>query len=199
MRARGGYAHVLMKQGKFDRSLAQIDQLLAADPNNSAYRILLASVLIRVGRHQEAIDNYERVVARPGHSALDLSSLGHALKTVGRTPEAVDAYRRAVALDPAFGDAYWSLANLKTFEFSDQEVTAMRTAVASDQCKAREVPALCFALGKAYEDRGRYDESFAYYERGNSHRCSELRYSADDNHAGAQELMQVCTRALFER
>ena len=197
--ARAGYAHVLMKQGKFDRSLLQIDQLLAADPENSSYRILLASVLVRIGRHEEAIENYQRIVAKPGHGPLDLSSLGHALKTIGRTPEAIVAYRRAVALDPMFGDAYWSLANLKTFKFSDEEVAAMSAAVCSDQCRPREVPALCFALGKACEDRGRYAEAFVHYQRGNAHRCAELRYSADDNHAGSQELIEVCTRELFER
>jgi tetratricopeptide (TPR) repeat protein len=134
-----------MKQGKFQQSLAQIDQLLAADPDNSAYRILLASVLIRVGRHEEAIENYQRVVAKAGHTALDLASLGHALKTIGRTPEAIGAYRRAAALDPLFGDAYWSLANLKTFAFTDREVEAMSAAATSDRCSAREYPALCFA------------------------------------------------------
>jgi tetratricopeptide (TPR) repeat protein len=197
--ARGGYAHVLMKQGKFQQSLVHIDRLLAIDPDNSAYRILLASVLIRVGRHDEAIENYQRVVARPGHTALDLASLGHALKTVGRAPEAIGAYRRAVTLDPLFGDAYWSLANLKTFEFTDQEVEAMSAAVASERCHPREYAALCFALGKAFEDRGQYADAFARYALGNARRRAELRYSADDNTAGMQELVQCCTRELFER
>jgi tetratricopeptide (TPR) repeat protein len=197
--ARGGYAHVLMKQGKFQQSLVQIDKLLAIDPDNSAYRILLASVLIRVGRHDEAIESYQRVVARPGHTALDLASLGHALKTVGRTPEAIGAYRRAVTLDPLFGDAYWSLANLKTFEFTDQEVEAMSAAVASERCHPREYAALCFALGKAFEDRGQYADAFARYAQGNARRRAELRYSADDNTVGMQELVQCCTRELFER
>jgi len=197
--ARGGYAHVLMKQGKFEQSLEQIDQLLAVDPDNSAYRILLASVLIRVGRHEEAIDNYERVLARPGHTALDLASLGHALKTIGRTPEAITAYRRAVALDPLFGEAYWSLANLKTFEFTDQDLEAMSAAAASGRCSPREYPALCFALGKAYEDRGQYEQAFQQYQSGNAQRRAEVRYSAEDNHAGTLELMQCCTRELFER
>jgi tetratricopeptide (TPR) repeat protein len=197
--ARGGYAHVLMKQGKFEQSLAQIDQLLAVDPDNSAYRILLASVLIRVGRHEEAIDNYQRVVARPGHTALDLASLGHALKTIGRTPQAITAYRRAVALDPLFGEAYWSLANLKTFEFTDQDVESMRAATASGRCSTREYPALCFALGKAYEDRGQYEQAFAQYQSGNTRRRADVRYSAEDNHTGMLELMQCCTPELFER
>ena len=197
--ARGGYAHVLMKQGKFEQSLQQIDQLLAADRENTAYRVLLASVLIRVGRHEEAIDNYERVVARPGHTALDLASLGHALKTIGRTPEAIAVYRRAVALDPLFGDAYWSLANLKTFEFTDAEVGAMNAAIESERCTPREYPALCFALGKAYEDRSDYQHAFAQYQRGNERRREEIRYSAEDNHTGTLELMQTCTRQLFER
>ena len=197
--ARAGYAHVLMKQGKFQQSLAQTDQLLAIDPDNGSYRILLASVLVRVGRHQEAIENYQKVVARPGHTALDLASLGHALKTIGRTSEAVEAYHRAIALDPLFGDAYWSLANLKTFEFTDPEVEAMRLAAASDRCSAREFPALCFALGKAYEDRSQYAQAFEHYQRGNARRRTELRYSADENHAAADELIRCCTAELFER
>jgi tetratricopeptide (TPR) repeat protein len=197
--ARAGYGHVLMKQGKFEQALVQIEQLLAVDPDKSAYRILLASVLIRIGRHEEAIENYQRVVARSGHTALDLASLGHALKTIGRAPEAIGAYRRAVALDPLFGDAYWSLANLKTFEFSDQEVAAMSVAAASERCPAREYPALQFALGKAFEDRGQYAQAFAHYESGNKSRRAELRYSAEDNHEGMQELMRTCTRQLFLR
>lgn len=197
--ARAGYAHVLMKQGKFDRSLVEIDRLLAVEPDNSAYRILLASVLIRVGKHEEAIQNYQRVVASAGHSALDLSSLGHALKTIGRTPEAIVAYRRAIERDPNFGDAYWSLANLKTFEFAVHEVAAIRAAIASGNCPPRELPALYFALGKALEDHAQYSEAFECYRSGNSLRGAELRYSADDNSAGTHELMQVCTQELFER
>ena len=197
--ARAGYAHVLMKQGRFDRSLEHIDKLLTADPDNSAYRVLWASVLIRIGRHEEAIEAYRNVVVKPGHSALDLSSLGHALKTIGRTAEAIDAYRQAIALDPLFGDAYWSLANLKTFQFTDDEVSAMRVAAASKRCKPHELPALYFALGKALEDRAKFREAFTEYERGNALRKAELRYSADDNHAGTRDLLQVCTRDLFER
>jgi tetratricopeptide (TPR) repeat protein len=99
--ARAAYAHVLMKQGKFQQSLVHIDHLLAVDSDRSAYRILFASVLIRVGRHEEAIDNYERVVEKPGHTALDLASLGHALKTIGP-----DLHRRpaALGLDPDGAD-----------------------------------------------------------------------------------------------
>ena len=197
--ARAGYAHVLMKQGRFQQSLQEIDKLLAVDADNTSYRILLASVLVRVGRQHEAIDNYQRVVARPGHTALDLASLGHALKTIGRTSEAIDAYHRAIALDPLFGDAYWSLANLKTFDFTDQEVSAMTAAAASGRCLPREYPALCFALGKAYEDRGRYTEAFAQYQRGNAQRRTEVRYSAEENHAATEDLIRACTAELFER
>jgi tetratricopeptide (TPR) repeat protein len=197
--ARAGYAHVLMKLGRFQHALEQIDQLLAIDPDNPSYRILLASVLVRVGRQQEAIDNYQRVVARPGHTALDLASLGHALKTIGRASEAVDAYHRALALDPLFGDAWWSLANLKTFYFTDQELAAMSAAAASGRCQPRQFPALCFALGKAYEDRGQYPESFAHYQRGNAQRRTEVRYSAEENHAATAELIGTCSAQLFER
>lgn len=197
--ARAGHAHVLMKQGRFTESMAEIDQLLAEEPDNAAYLILLASVLVRVGRHAEAIDTYRRVCAGPNHTALDLTSLGHVLKTVGRTEEAIGAYRRAIARNPFFGDAWWSLANLKTFQFGDADIESMRQVAESGRCGPHELPAVLFALGKGYEDRGQWAEAFRFYQRGNDLRRAEVRYSAEDNTQQTTQLIECCDAGLFAR
>ncbi len=98
----------------------------------------------------------------PNAAELRLS-IAHALKTLGRGGEAIDEYRAAAAGAPDFGDAYWSLANLKTYRFTDAEIAPMRTRGGGRAPRLVDRYHLCFALGKALEDRGEYAASWGYY------------------------------------
>ncbi len=103
-------------------------------------------------------------------------SIAHALKTLGRAPEAIASYRDSAAARPGFGDAYWSLANLKTYRFPEEEIERMRAQASSPDTPAVDQYHLCFALGKALEDRGEYEASWRYYARGNALKRTESRY-----------------------
>ncbi|GIR71211.1 MAG: hypothetical protein CM15mP74_24620 [Halieaceae bacterium] len=50
----------------------------------------------------------------------------------GRPGGGIAAYRRAIDLRPNFGETYYSLANLKTFRFTEQDVDAMSQRLAND-------------------------------------------------------------------
>ena len=56
---------------------------------------------------------------------------------------------------------------------------------------------LCFALGKALEDRGDYAESFGYYRRGNALKRAELRFKIEPLERNARLQTAVCTREFF--
>jgi tetratricopeptide (TPR) repeat protein len=114
--------------------------------------------------------------------------LGNSLKAVGRQQEAVEAYRAALARQPGFGDAYWSLANLKTYRFSDAEIRRMRAATSS--------PAMCFALGKALEDRAEYADAWRYYERGNQLQAMRTPY---DPHEIAEPITTYSAEFIASR
>jgi tetratricopeptide (TPR) repeat protein len=130
--------------------------------------------------------------------AADLHlSLAHALKTLGRRQESVDSYRAAAAARPNFGDAYWSLANLKTYRFTDQEVDRMRSEEANGATPLVDRYHLCFALGKAFEDLGNYAESYRYYERGNALKRSESRYRPEIIESNTRRQIEVCTAEFF--
>ena len=116
--------------------------------------------------------------AAPADAEAHLS-IGHALKTLGQAEAAVASYHRAAECRPDFGDAYWSLANLKTYRFTDAELTQMRAALAAPATPLADRYHLCFALGKALEDRGEFGESFRHYERGNELKRPECRYRAE--------------------
>jgi hypothetical protein len=120
------------------------------------------------------------------------------LKTVGRTSEAIASYRSAAASRPDFGDAYWSLANLKTYRFTDEEIADMREAEASPATQLIDRQHLCFALGKGLEDRDDIAGSWSYYERGNGLMRAESRHRPEVHETNTRGQITVCTRAFFE-
>ncbi len=151
--ARHDYAQTLVQRHKYVEARAQITRLLALEPGNPDYRSLAATIAVGLGEQDAAIALYNGMLAeRPDDPDVQLW-LAHALKTVGRTREAVEAYSAAAAARPDFGDAYWSLANLKSYRFSDEEITRMRAEEASPAIALADRYHLCFALGKALEDR----------------------------------------------
>jgi tetratricopeptide (TPR) repeat protein len=137
-------------------------------------------------------------VPAEGPEAADLHlSAAHALKTLGRQAEAVGEYRAAARARPAFGDAWWSLANLKTYRFTDAELATMRAAEAAPATGAIDRCHVCFALGKAYEDRGDYATSWHFYERGNALKRAESRYRPEPIELNTANQRRTCTREFF--
>jgi tetratricopeptide (TPR) repeat protein len=195
--ARHDHVQTLVRRQKFAEAEREIARLLSVEPGNLDYRILAATAAVGLGRHEEAIALYRGLLADvPGSWDAQLW-LGHALKTVGRLPEAVDAYRAAARARPDFGDAYWSLANLKTYRFADEEIAAMRAQEASPTTGLADRYHLCFALGKALEDRGDHAEAWACYERGNALKRTESDYAPEVVEANTRAQAQVCTRRFF--
>lgn len=195
--ARHNYATIFVKRNKLEAALAEVDTLLHFEPNNPNFLILKATILGRKGDHQPAIALYEQLLKHyPAHAGAHMN-YGHTLKTVGRLDEAVAAYRAAIDLDPASGESYWSLANLKTFRFSDEDVANMQTYVEKSGIVAEDQAHLAFALGKAFEDRQEYDKSFRHYELGNRVRSEHHRHSAKVNVFNTARQIKTFTTEFF--
>jgi tetratricopeptide (TPR) repeat protein len=124
-------------------------------------------------------------------------SYGHALRTTGKVPESIAAYRRALSMEPRLGEAWWSLANLKTFRFSDADVRAIREQVSRDDLSDEDRLHFEFALGKALEDAASYEESFTHYAAGNALRRSQHGYDAEENSRFVRRSKQLLTREFF--
>ena len=195
--ARYDYARVLLERHKHARAREELDRLLAVDPGNRSYRTTYATVCAGLGLNEQAVQLYRELIAETPRSGEMHLSIAHALKTLGRTAEAIAAYRTAADCRPDYGDAYWSLANLKTYRFDDAEIARMRREEAGEAIQLEDRYHLCFALGKALEDRGEYADSFLFYERGNALKKSETRYRPEFVERNARLQRQVCTRELF--
>jgi tetratricopeptide (TPR) repeat protein len=195
--ARHNYAVVLNREGKAAQALSHIERLLAKEPRNLGYRSLKAAILANAGDYGESIKVYETLlIDHPRQSKLWMS-YGHALRTHGRQPESIAAYRRSIALEPTLGETYWSLANLKTFRFESADVRAMRAALAANDLSDDDRLHFEFALGKALEDEGRYEESFGHYARGNATRRRLFPHSLEDNSKFVERSKTVFTADFF--
>ena len=195
--ARHQLAIVLQRQNKVTAALRQIEQLDRQDPHNSAYRNLRAVVLVKIGDYRQAIDNYEQVLAAHPDQPKIWLSYGHTLATAGRETDSIAAYRRSIQLSPQLGEAYWSLANLKTFRFGAAEVEAMRAQIGRGDLGVEDRYHLDFALGKALEDERRYAESFEHYLKGNALRRSLIDYQADETSAFVRRSKQLLSAEFF--
>ena len=190
--ARYDYAIVLHKRHEHMRALEEIARLLKVDAANRDYRTAEAAVYMGLG-DARALALYRRLLAEmPGDPGLHLS-VGHALKTLGRPREAIESYRAATAARSSYGEAYWSLADLKTYRFTDSELERMRIDEARPGISTTDRYHLCFALGKALEDRGDYGDSFAHYARGNDLKLSECRYRPEITETNARLQVSICT------
>jgi len=199
--ARFDYARALYRRQKYLQARQEIEKLLVLDPENREYLKQYAATCVGLGNYEPIIGLYRGLLERtpPGDpEAADLHLwTAHALKTLGRQQEAIDEYHAAIAVREDFGEAWFSLANLKTYRFAQDSVQRMRHAEAEQATRAIDRYHLCFALGKALEDERDYAGSWQYYERGNALKHAEIRYLPQINEVNTRISKQVCTREFF--
>lgn len=191
------YVRALLDSQKYLQACEVVGRFLEVETDNVDLLPLYAAACVGLGRHQAAIEVYRRLIAGSPCSAELHVALGHSLKSVGQQREAISCYQTSATIEPTFGDAYWSLANLKTYRFSEEEISNMRAEVASPTARQVDRYHLCFALGKAYEDRKQYADSWQFYERGNELKSAESRYRPEIVEINTRRQIEVCTAEFF--
>lgn len=195
--ARYNYAVLLHRHNDSEGAMVQIEQCLVADPESPSYRNLAAVILSRIGEYERSSAIYARLLAEYPANAKVWLSYGHVLKTEGRQGDCIDAYRKSIEEDRAFGEAYWSLANLKTFRFSKTDLATMGEQLADDTISDENRWHLHFSLGKACEDSGDFERSFEQYSLGNALYRKHHGYDADLNTDRARRLKRDFSQEFF--
>lgn len=198
--ARAEYAEVLIEMQKHAQATSEVSRLIREDPEHRLnYQGLQATAAVGLGEHEKAVTLYRGLLQGTRADADVHLSIAHALKTIGRREEAIESYRNAAAARPDFGDAYWSIANLKTYRFTAEELARLKALQADPAVGKVDRYHLCFALGKALEDQGDYAQSFHYYEMGNALKRAESRYRSAIIENNTRLQKEVCTSEFFAR
>lgn len=195
--ARHNYAVVLNRAAKPAAALPEVERLLAKEPRNLGLLNLKGAVLANMGEYARATEVYRAVLDAQPRQPMIWMSLGHAQKTLGESEQSIAAYRCAIEMQPTLGEAYWSLANLKTYRFSEADVAAMRAALARADLSAADRAHFHFALGKALEDEGSYEPSFRHYAQGNTLHRQQHPYRAADNTRFVERCRRLFTGEFF--
>lgn len=194
--ARDFLVRLLMQANRLTEALHHAETLACSPVANSGSELVVASVLVRLGDQERARGIYERMLAARPDQPQVWQNLGHVLKTLGQQTEAIAAYRAAVQHQPALGEAWWSLANLKTVKLSADDIARMQAALAGldgNDDRKEDIFHLHFSLGKAFEDAGDHALSFRHYDLGNRLRRTLIRYDADEFSGEAEAAAQTFT------
>jgi tetratricopeptide (TPR) repeat protein len=204
--ARLDLGRLFKDQHQLEKAVAQFEGAIELEPDNYQAHHLLAATLGPAARSYDAIDAYRKVLQlRPQHAGAWLG-LAHMLKTVGQQEEAIEAYRECIRLKPGNGETYWSLANLKTYTLSDEDIAAIEAELAlADTPDGQDQEAdtqsrvnLLFALAKAWEDRGDFERAWTYYEQGNRTQRMEENYDPVRTEVLNDAIIQVFNREFLE-
>jgi len=191
------YLQVLRKRQKFALALEQAEALLARDPDSPIFQSLFAIESLQAGDYERALEAFDKVLETLPADPATLTSRGHALKTYGQSDNAIAAYQAAIRAAPLHGDAWYALANLKTYRFSDSELSQLQDIQASPDLSFMSRVHIAFALGKAFEDRGAYQEAFGNYERGNDLKRKQTRYTTAQMQEEFNTQKRYCTADMI--
>jgi len=196
--ARTQYLNLLIRLGKYSKARIQADYLHKIRPHDMQYKISQASILIGLGETEEGVKLYREVLKVNSKLPGVHLQLGHALKAKGDIEKAIIAYQSAYKLKPEFGDAYWSLANTKTYQFTDKEISAIQQLLKNAKLGKDDQAYLNFAVGKACEDRKQYSDAFKYYQQGNDVMKKRSGYYPEYTQQQVEQQIKFCTTELFQ-
>jgi len=193
------YAMVLRKKQKFTKTMEQVNILCEQFPENMNYQAQKASEIMQNGDHAQAVKLFDYILEKNPYNFSTHTSKGHAQKTLGKTDQAINSYQSAYRIKPDHGEAFFSLANLKTYSFSEDEIEAMRNQVKRVDLSLRDKAYFHFALAQACESINDFNEAFFHLEKGNKIKNDQSRYSIERMDAELQAQIDICDEAFFDR
>ncbi|MAD48521.1 MAG: hypothetical protein CMQ53_04100 [Gammaproteobacteria bacterium] len=192
------YASILRKKQKFAKTMEQVNILCEKFPDNLNYQAHKASEIMQNGDHEEAIILLEDIIKKNPYNFSTLTSKGHAEKTLGRSDEAIQSYQSAYKIKPDHGEAYFSLANLKTYSFTESELDSMRDQVKRVDLSLRDKAYFHFALAQGCEVIESFDEAFHHLEKGNNIKNKQSLYSIERMNKELQAQEDICNEEFFQ-
>jgi tetratricopeptide (TPR) repeat protein len=167
---------LLYERDRLDEAVDAFERAIALDVDDAQSHFNLGNTLAAADAHARAAECYGRALElQPGHAGA-LIGKGHVLKTIGKQHEAIEAYRACIVAKPDYGQVWWSLANLKTYRFTADEIARMERLLDDPKLFPDNRIATLFALGKASEDAGDFARAFAFYSDGNRAQRAHVAY-----------------------
>ena len=192
------YVDILIKRQKYGSALENAKKMYKQYPDAIDAQLTYAVTLQQTDNQDEALELYKKLLDKHPASYHVYLSVGHLYKNFGDIDKSIKSYKDSYTINNQCGEAYWSLANLKTYKFDDKEIKNLEDMVLNEYINNEEKIPMHFALGKAYEDEGDYKKSFEHYELGNNLKIPFTTFTSEDFNNECLNQIDVCTSDLFE-
>ena len=192
------YLNILIKRQKYGPALDRAKLMYEKFTNDINAQITYAVTLQQTDNQLEALDLYKEILKKNPANYQLLLSCGHLYKNFGEIENSIISYKKSYEINNFCGDAYWSLANLKTYNFDDSEIKKLEEMVLDEYINDEEKIYMHFALGKAYEDASEYEKSFNHYKQGNDLKLPYTKYQTEDIINECTNQKEVCSEDLFD-
>jgi len=196
--ALGNLGRVLVDNSKHAEAIEIYERLIKLKPQDDDAWAGYGRALALAGRTRDAEEAYQKSLSINEAAPSVHMARAHMLKTLGEQNEALRAYRKSIEFNPTLGESYWSMANLKVFRFTDEEVRAMERQLEADDLKEESRVHFLFSLGKAYEDRKDYSKAWQHYHEGNQLRRGDVIYDPGENEQHLRDIRETFSRELIE-
>ena len=191
-------AQVFSVTGQLDKAKKSFKNILNMEPKNGLIWAEYGTVLTKLANYEEGRDAYLKALEFKPDSPRVHLSLGHVYKTMGEIDNSIDSYKNTILQNNLSGEAYWSLANLKTYSFSENEIKDMEDTLKGDMSDI-ERSQMHFALGKAYEVKKDFDKSFKNYYEGNKVKKGLIKYSSDDTTDNTKRILNFFNKENIQK
>ena len=191
-------AQVFSVTGQLDKAKKSFKNILNMTPKNGLIWAEYGTVLTKLANYKEGIDAYLKALEFKPNSPRVHLSLGHVYKTMGEIDNSIDSYKNTILQNNLSGEAYWSLAYLKTYSFSMNEIKDMEETLKGDMSDI-ERSQMYFALGKAYEVKKDFDKSFKNYYEGNKVKKALIKYSSDDTTDNTKRILDFFNQENIQK
>ena len=193
------YAMILRKKQRFAKTMEQVNILCEKFPDNLSYQAQKAIEIMQNGDHKGAINLFDNILKKNPYNFSVFTSKGHAQKTLGKTDQAIKSYQTAYQVKQDHGEAFFSLANLKTYTFTKNELNIMRQQLKRVDLTLKDKAYFHFALAQGCEVVGEYDEAFFHLDCGNKIKNKQSKYSIEKMDRELQAQIDVCNELFFEQ
>ncbi len=165
--AQHGLGAYYMRRLDYENAIGPLEHACKLRPRDVGVRINLASTLEKLNRHDEALSNINRALQLDKKSPNGHLVMVEILSRTGDMDGAQKQVEKLVKLQPQFGAAYDQLARIRKFTDADLPLIRQAEKALKHGMPPKERCNLLFAIGKMYDDCGKYEDAFASYEQAN--------------------------------
>lgn len=149
---------------KTARTISHID-----DSFNALWSLI--NLLLKLGQHNELLDLCKLALDKVGNDKVKLSQVqlvqAQTYRIIGQRNSSIEGFRASLSANPNNAEAWWALADMKNFMFTEQDKANMKLLSQSQQAPQISRCVASFALAKASESELDWAKTMKLYEAAN--------------------------------